>query len=701
VDKLRGLTAVALLRVLSWLPFSALQILGTVLGRLFYVSASRSRRTIEANLLYCFPHWSAQQRDAFTRRCLQENAKTTVEMGALWHWSSDKTIALIREVHGQRLLDAALAKKRGVIVLAPHLGNWEMVGFFLAHVAKVTSLYAPAKIPLLDQLIYEGRSRNGAHLVPTNAGGVKALLKALKAGEMVGILPDQVPDESSGVFAPFFGQPALTMTLVTSLMQRTGAEVLCCYAKRRSDRQGFDICLLPPADNLMGAKDEIAAATAMNASVERCVNDCSEQYQWEYKRFREQKDDSLSLYLADRRLQYRRLLKRSMRVTCSEGTGWSGILLNLTPGGFMLLTQQSLVAGAKYTVTLEIPGQEDESVTAEVKCVWSRMNNASGEYRSGMLITFTQQADALRLLLWLEQYEKKRPLKAILTLQWYGSLARLPLTLLNISGDWLGRLHCRLKTRRYQYADDNIRHVFADHTPAQQQQLIESCLQAYGRLMLSRPFVRLASESRVERRLPLICQDANSLAVINRVLNQPQGTILLLPNLGYLELALRYVARRAPLTLFYQPIMGDSQDRTLYRASIRDGYAMSHMHDDYVESALRILSQGGVVAFLPHQLLPSQRPLLAPWFGHSVSIMDLFPLASMTQAEIVCAYGVPDDGGQGYEIRFSDAPGIKTATDAQACAVALSRAMERGVREHPRLYGWVYRMFPKKRLASK
>jgi KDO2-lipid IV(A) lauroyltransferase len=296
VQKLRDFTIVALLRVLSWLPFSVLQILGNALGSVLYIFRSRNRYTIESNLLYCFPEWSAPERDAVTRRTLKETAKNALEIGAIWHWPSDRTLALIREVQGRHFLDAALAQKRGVIILAPHLGNWEVVGLFLAHAAKTTSLYAPAKIPALDQLIYKGRTKNGAHLVPTNTSGVKALFKALRVGEMVGILPDQVPEEGSGVFAPFFGQPALTMTLVISLIQRTGAEVLCCYAKRRKDGQGFDMCVLPALDALKDAGDEMAAATAMNASIERCVSDCFEQYQWNYKRFRKRIPGSKNIY---------------------------------------------------------------------------------------------------------------------------------------------------------------------------------------------------------------------------------------------------------------------------------------------------------------------------------------------------------------------------------------------------------------------
>lgn len=682
MDKLRGLTAVALLRVLSWLPFSALQVLGTLLGRLFYVSGARSRRSIEANLLYCFPHWSAEQRDAFTRRNLQETAKTTVEMGALWHWPSDKTLALIQEVHGLSLLDAALAKKRGVIVLAPHLGNWEVIGFFLAQVANITSLYAPAKIPLLDRLIYAGRSRNGARLAPTNAGGVKALLKALKAGEMVGILPDQVPEESSGVFASFFGRPALTMTLVASLVQRTGAEVLCCYAKRRSDRQGFDICLLPAVDDLRNARDEIAAATAMNASVERCVNDCSEQYQWEYKRFREQKDDSLSLYLTDRRLQYRRQLDRPVWVNCREGAGWSGSLLNLTSGGLMLSTKDPLVAGTKYTITLEFPGQAGKSVTVEVKCIWSQVSDEPGEYRSGMLVTFMTQQDALCLLVWLEQNERK-PWRTSVILLLLEGVAWLPLPIMHLAGYSLGSVARWLQTRQQRYIDMNIRSAF----PALPglPQLVRESSQSYGRKLLGKPFVRLASSRRVDSAMPLVWRPAAALEAFRLAVLQQRGAVLLVPNMGHWEILLREMARQAPLTLLYQPPLMDIRDRMVYRAAIRDHYAVLPMQEGFIDTTLCLLQQGGLVALMPDQALVRDKRLLAPLFGHNIRTMDLSRLAE-TSVEVFCAH----ISGQAPEVKYEI-----VLTQVSLTAIALNQSLEQAIQDCPQQYHWHGRLFPK------
>jgi KDO2-lipid IV(A) lauroyltransferase len=294
-EALKGGLAVFLLRFFSFFPFSVLQVMGTWLGSLSYALNSRSRRVVEANLRHCFPQWSEDRRQALVRQTMRESGKTLFEMAGFWHWPTEKSKHLICEVHNQVLLQEALARQHGVIVLAPHLGNWELAGIYLARQAPITCLYAPAKLPAMDRLMIRGRQRNGTKLAPTNMQGVKALLKALKAGEMVGILPDQVPESGSGVFAPFFGQPALTMTLLTTLARRTEAAVLCCYARRREDGRGFDMVWLP-ADPDIRLEDEQAAVIALNRSVEQCVLQCLEQYQWEYKRFRERPPGGGKIY---------------------------------------------------------------------------------------------------------------------------------------------------------------------------------------------------------------------------------------------------------------------------------------------------------------------------------------------------------------------------------------------------------------------
>jgi KDO2-lipid IV(A) lauroyltransferase len=171
-----------------------------------------------------------------------------------------------------------------VLVLAPHLGNWEVVSIFLAGYAPLTALYQPPPLPALDKLVLGGRSKSNITMAPTNRRGVMQLFKALQRGELVGILPDQVPDDGSGAeIAPFFGLPALTMTLVHSLVERTGCEVVCIYAERVKD--GFRVVIRAPEPGI-GDADLQRSVSALNASVENCARAIPEQYQWEYKRFR-------------------------------------------------------------------------------------------------------------------------------------------------------------------------------------------------------------------------------------------------------------------------------------------------------------------------------------------------------------------------------------------------------------------------------
>ena len=196
--------------------------------------------------------------------------------------------ASIQAVHGRELLDEARAEGRGVIVLAPHFGNWEVLNFWLSGHFPFTAMYEPPKIAELDPLIRQGRERMGAALVPTNSRGVASLLKALKRSEAVGILPDQEPDWRGGVFADFFHRPAYTGTLLPKLVARTQARVVTGVARRLADDgqpAGFEIHFLA-ADERVYDPDEAIAARGVNASVEAAIALDPAQYQWEYKRYR-------------------------------------------------------------------------------------------------------------------------------------------------------------------------------------------------------------------------------------------------------------------------------------------------------------------------------------------------------------------------------------------------------------------------------
>jgi KDO2-lipid IV(A) lauroyltransferase len=145
-------------------------------------------------------------------------------------------------------------------------------------------MYQPLENPAMDALVLGGRSKLNITMAPTNRKGVMMLFKTLQAGNIVGILPDQVPEPESGSeIAPFFNQPALTMTLVHGLIQRTGCAVCSCYAERVAG--GFKIVVMD-ADPLIYSEDLQNSVTGLNASVAACVRRAPAQYQWEYKRFR-------------------------------------------------------------------------------------------------------------------------------------------------------------------------------------------------------------------------------------------------------------------------------------------------------------------------------------------------------------------------------------------------------------------------------
>lgn len=273
-----------LIKITARLPLGFLRGLGSLLGLAMWYSNSKSARVTLDNLKHCFPELTAQERRKLAIQSLQETAKTGMEAGSIWlhpwSWLQSKIVAM----EGDEILRAKVAAGKGVLVLAPHHGNWEVVAPYLASVAPLTAMYQPLENPAMDALVLGGRSKLNISMAPTNRKGVMMLLKTLQAGNIVGILPDQVPDPESGSeIAPFFNQPALTMTLVHGLTQRTGCAVCSCYAERVAG--GFKIVVMD-ADPLIYSEDQQNSVAGLNASVAACVRRAPAQYQWEYKRFR-------------------------------------------------------------------------------------------------------------------------------------------------------------------------------------------------------------------------------------------------------------------------------------------------------------------------------------------------------------------------------------------------------------------------------
>ena len=272
----------ALLVVVGHLPLPVVDALASVLGSIFWLLPTRQKQITLFHLQRCLPELSPIERRRIARVSLLHTARSVLEAPAIWFGPEKRLLRWLDQAHARDSLRKLLSSNRGLILLCPHVGSWEIAGMFCARAGPITTLYKPQKGEF-DALILEGRARLCAKLVPTAGTGVRALLAALKNGEMVGILPDHDPPSGSGVFAPFFGIPAHTTELVSKLAARTGAPVWFCVAERLAWGRGFRIRLEPAP---VGIADPAHGAAALNAGVEERLRELPEQYWWSYKRYR-------------------------------------------------------------------------------------------------------------------------------------------------------------------------------------------------------------------------------------------------------------------------------------------------------------------------------------------------------------------------------------------------------------------------------
>jgi len=271
--------------LLARLPLAGNHVLGSLLGEIAWLSRSRLRRVSEINLDLCRPTASAEERRELVRRSLRETGKTLTETAWLWHRPRDYIAGHLVEVHGAELLDAATARGQGLVIATPHIGSWELCNLAISTHATITYLYRPPRTLALEPLLIDWRRNLGGKPARLDSGGIRQVLGELRAGRTVGILPDQEPDATSGVFAPFFGIPALTMTLLARLASRPGTTVLFLVAERLPRGRGWRAHFVAPEPGISNA-DKVEAAAAINRTAERCIELCPTQYLWSYKRFR-------------------------------------------------------------------------------------------------------------------------------------------------------------------------------------------------------------------------------------------------------------------------------------------------------------------------------------------------------------------------------------------------------------------------------
>jgi KDO2-lipid IV(A) lauroyltransferase len=267
----------------SRLPLRLLHAIGALLAYPMRWLGTREYRVARRNLELCFPELDERARRGLLRRTLAEAGKGLCELPRLWAGDPRRALALIRAVHGREHFDAARANGRGVLVAAPHLGAWELLNLWLSAQGPLTILYRVPQRAEYEPLLVRARGALGAETVRAEPAGVRLLLRRLKEGRIVGILPDQRPKGGEGIDAPFFGHPARTMTLASRLAQRAGVAMVLGFAERLPHGAGFDLHFVPAETAVVG-DDLGAAAAALNRGIEACVRMAPAQYQWTYKR---------------------------------------------------------------------------------------------------------------------------------------------------------------------------------------------------------------------------------------------------------------------------------------------------------------------------------------------------------------------------------------------------------------------------------
>ncbi|MEX1032422.1 MAG: lysophospholipid acyltransferase family protein [Cellvibrionaceae bacterium] len=271
----------------SLLPLPLARGVGRRLGGLYYKYGKKKPLHIaRVNMEICYPQLSPPEREERVRRSLMEAGVWIMEAGAIWMWSSERILKHVT-VKNPELFEQALANNKGVILAIPHLGNWEVMGPYVSRQNEFACFYKHNdKSPRFSRFVHRQRSRNGTVMATTDRAGIRCLYKHLRAGKVVGLLPDHNPTEEMGVFAPFFGKAALTGTLISSLARKNKAQVLTAAAIRTTE--GFEIHF-GRVEN-QHSEDPLLAATSLNSAIERCIALAPEQFQWVYPRFKKRRN---------------------------------------------------------------------------------------------------------------------------------------------------------------------------------------------------------------------------------------------------------------------------------------------------------------------------------------------------------------------------------------------------------------------------
>jgi KDO2-lipid IV(A) lauroyltransferase len=282
-----------LLAALARCPLRLLHVLGGLLGWLAWLLSGTYRQLHRENAALAAVPTAAR------RASIADAGRMVVELPRLWLRPRECPIADPVLWDGEGLVEQALSAGRGLVLLTPHLGSFEVAAQAYAqrfgHRQPITVLYRPARQQWLRELEETARARDHLATAPATLAGVRQLMRALKNGQTIGLLPDQVPPDGMGVWAPFFGRDAYTMTLAAKLVRQSGATLLAIWGERLPRGGGYRVQVLPmphplPDPAPAGDGAALADAQAINRSMEALIALHPAQYLWAYNRYKAPRD---------------------------------------------------------------------------------------------------------------------------------------------------------------------------------------------------------------------------------------------------------------------------------------------------------------------------------------------------------------------------------------------------------------------------
>jgi len=268
-------------RLLALLPLRALHGLGAPLGRLIYLASPRYAARTRDNLRQANLTTDQNHYQKVLSATIAETGKSIMELAWIWRRPYPEVIRKVLECIGLEHIIAAQKNGKGIIFLTPHLGCFEISALYAAQRVPITVLYRPPKLRWLEAVMRSGRERGQARLAKADISGVRLLYKALKRGEAIGLLPDQVPSQGEGEWVNFFARPAYTMTLIGRLAQASGATVLLASAERQALGRGYVIRVAPL---LLDFSQPVTQQ--VNNALEQVIRTCPSQYLWSYNRYK-------------------------------------------------------------------------------------------------------------------------------------------------------------------------------------------------------------------------------------------------------------------------------------------------------------------------------------------------------------------------------------------------------------------------------